>query len=337
MIDGVHNLHADCVTGVVFTGRLTADLSYGDAVPTLRQRCEHSAHRSVVAESLADVDEAIDVARAEHETRAELKRIFAESVLVVTGGFGAVARDAVFAAQKVQQVRVFQLGSSIGVAPGIDEQRKRDARLFTEDARILKVAEADGGEIRASSFDLGFVLAQLRNVLAAEDSAVVAQKDDDGRPRGPERAETNEALIGVRQCDISKPRAESGRGHDNGNERARTVYRRVVLFVPTPSSQRGCRCIRSRGTARRARTTSRHGRAIRIDVRVVRPRLSTRNQRQKGRRYKPWCAEFMHVMATPYRRQIRARHAVHLLSTYAAASSQRDAGCVTGPSYLRIN
>jgi hypothetical protein len=49
----------------------------------------------------------------------------------------------------------------------------------------VEIAEADRCDIHAKRFDFGLVLAQLRDVLAAEDSAVVAQKSDDGRSRFP--------------------------------------------------------------------------------------------------------------------------------------------------------
>jgi hypothetical protein len=41
------------------------------------------------------------------------------------------------------------------------------------------------------------VFAQLRDVLAAEDSAVVAEEDDDGGIRFPERAEADGFAVGV--------------------------------------------------------------------------------------------------------------------------------------------
>jgi hypothetical protein len=43
--------------------------------------------------------------------------------------------------------------------------------------------------------------AQLRDVLAAEDSAVVAQKDYYGGPVFPERAKLNIAIVRIRQND----------------------------------------------------------------------------------------------------------------------------------------
>jgi hypothetical protein len=50
----------------------------------------------------------------------------------------------------------------------------------------VKIAHADCGEISSALLDFTLMLAQLRDVLAAENSAVVAQKNDDGRLRLPQ-------------------------------------------------------------------------------------------------------------------------------------------------------
>ena len=60
------------------------------------------------------------------------------------------------------------------------------------------------------------VFAQLRDVLAAEDSAVVAEKHKDGGMRFPERAEANLVAEGVGKSDAGETLAESI-GHE-GND-----------------------------------------------------------------------------------------------------------------------
>jgi hypothetical protein len=57
------------------------------------------------------------------------------------------------------------------------------------------------------------VFTQLRDVLAAKDSAVVAKEDENGGIRFPERAEANVLAEGVRERDIGELLAE-GFGHD---------------------------------------------------------------------------------------------------------------------------
>jgi hypothetical protein len=46
------------------------------------------------------------------------------------------------------------------------------------------------------------VIAQLRDVLTAENSPVVTQKNDYGWSRFPQRAEPNGTFIGVREHDF---------------------------------------------------------------------------------------------------------------------------------------
>jgi hypothetical protein len=53
-------------------------------------------------------------------------------------------------------------------------------------------------------FEIVLVLAQLRNVLAAEDSAVVAEKDDHCGAAGPEAIQTHRVPIQIGQCDAGQ-------------------------------------------------------------------------------------------------------------------------------------
>jgi hypothetical protein len=48
-----------------------------------RKRCEKLLNRGIVAERLADVNEAIDITGAEDEARAELEGILSKFVLAV--------------------------------------------------------------------------------------------------------------------------------------------------------------------------------------------------------------------------------------------------------------
>jgi hypothetical protein len=58
---------------------------------------------------------------------------------------------------------------------------------------------------------LGFVLAQLRDMLAAEDSAVVTQEDNYGIIGLPQRAEPDLTAASFRQHNIRQLRAETFR------------------------------------------------------------------------------------------------------------------------------
>lgn len=123
-------------------------------------------------------------------------------MLAVTRGVGAFARDSVAATQQMKQVSALQFGSAVGGALRINQKRKRDAGLFAEETRVAEIAHADRREIRSTRIDFGLMLAQLRDVLAAENSSVVAKKDDHRRAVGPERAEAHSLSVGVRQDDF---------------------------------------------------------------------------------------------------------------------------------------
>ena len=89
----------------------------------------------------------------------------------------------------------------------LDQQRKHDTGLFSEEAGVVLVAEPDCGDAGSSAFELRLVLAQLRDVLAAEDSAVVPQKSHyRGRFR-PNRSQRDLIVVGIRQAYACKPRA----------------------------------------------------------------------------------------------------------------------------------
>jgi hypothetical protein len=90
----------------------------------------------------------------------------------------------------MQKIRLLQVHGAVSLSLGVDQQGKIDASLFAEGASIVHVAKTDSGEVGSLGFELLLVCAQLRNVLAAEDSTVVPQKDDHCRPLCPERAKT---------------------------------------------------------------------------------------------------------------------------------------------------
>ena len=157
--------------------------------------------------------EAVHIAGIENEASAELKRIFAEFVLAMAGGVGAFARDSVVATQQVKQVRALQFDGAVRGAIHIDEKRKRYAGLFPECARIVKIAHPNHREISSARLDFTLMLAQLRDVLAAKHSAVVAQKNDDRCLRLPQRTEAQGTLVGIGKDDCGQLRAETFCGH----------------------------------------------------------------------------------------------------------------------------
>ena len=89
--------------------------------------------------------------------------------------------------------------STICLPLGVNQKGKRDSSLLAKDLGVVCVAQADGGQPSAFIAECRFVVAQLRDVLAAEDSSVVAKEGDHCGLVGPERAESNRLSFSVGQ------------------------------------------------------------------------------------------------------------------------------------------
>ena len=162
------------------------------------------------------MDETVDIAGAKYKGAAQLEGIAAEFVLAVAGGFGAFAALEIVAAEEVEEVGFAEVGELVGLAVGVDEEGEVDAGFFLEETGVASVAEADGGEGAVFGLEGRLVFAQLRDVLAAENSAVVAEENEDDGMRLPERAEANLITEGVGKSDACEALAE-GIGH-KGND-----------------------------------------------------------------------------------------------------------------------
>jgi hypothetical protein len=144
----------------------------------------------------------VNIAGSENKASSQLKRILAQLVLSMFGGSGPFPRHGIIAANKMQERALTQAHGAIRLPLGIDQKRESDSSLLAKNLGVVGVAEADGGEPGAFIPELLFVAAQLRDVLAAEDSSVVAQEDDHRGTVGPERAEAHSLSGGVRQDDF---------------------------------------------------------------------------------------------------------------------------------------
>jgi hypothetical protein len=166
------------------------------------ERGKQRVDGSVVAKRFADVRKAVDIARAEDKAPSKLKRILPRFVLAMAGRPGAGSRGGVVAAKQMQQVRGFQSGGSISQPLLVDQQRKRDPRFLAEKSRVLTVPQSDGGQPGSLFLECFLVLAQLRDVFTAENSAVVPQKNQHcwtARPQGPEN---DFPSIAIRKSDL---------------------------------------------------------------------------------------------------------------------------------------
>jgi hypothetical protein len=91
------------------------------------------------------------------------------------------SRGGIFASQKMQKVSGLQFRGAIGLAGFINQQRERNARFFTEQPSVIAVSESHRGKQRTLVPQRLLMFAQLRDVLAAKDSSVVAEKNQHGR------------------------------------------------------------------------------------------------------------------------------------------------------------
>jgi hypothetical protein len=106
-------------------------------------------------------------------------------MLMMACGARTFSRCGIFASQEMQEVSGLQFRSAIGLSGFINQQREGDARFFTKQPSVIAVPESNRGKRRTLVPERLLMFAQLRDVLAAKDSSVVAEKNEDGRPRVP--------------------------------------------------------------------------------------------------------------------------------------------------------
>ena len=106
----------------------------------------------------------------------------------MSGGLRAAAGLHVVAPEKMEQGSVLQANGFIGFALLVDQKRELDAVFLAKELGVTGVAQANHGDLCAFAAELLFKFAQLRDVLSAEDSTIMAQKDQHGRAAFPQRA-----------------------------------------------------------------------------------------------------------------------------------------------------
>jgi hypothetical protein len=143
--------------------------------------------------------EAVHVAGPEDKAPAKLERIRPELTLAVTAGLRPLSSRSVVAAQQMKQVGAQKTRRAVSLALFIHQQRERNSGLFAEESRITPVSQADGRQYRPSFAEGVLAFAQLRDVLAAEDSAVMTEEDEDRRPLRPQGPQAEFAPVGIGQ------------------------------------------------------------------------------------------------------------------------------------------
>ncbi len=122
----------------------------------------------------------IFVPRSKNKASAQLKRIFAQLVLFVATGLGALAGLHIVATQQMKEVGFLEFQCAIGFSIFVNQQWKSDVGLFAKELGVLEVAQPNGCQGCAFLAKPIFIFAQLRDVLSAEDSTIMPQEHDDG-------------------------------------------------------------------------------------------------------------------------------------------------------------
>jgi hypothetical protein len=172
----------------------------------------------IVAEGLTYVDKEVFVAGREYKAAAELQWVLAEPMLFVAGCLSAAAGLHVVTAQQMQQGSVAQADSFICHALFVDQERELDAGFIAEEPGIADVTQPDGRNVCAFLFEFFFECAQLRDMLAAKNSTIVTQEDQDGWSALPQRAQAGCLAFGIGQRNSSQLAAVglSHAGHSLG-------------------------------------------------------------------------------------------------------------------------
>lgn len=140
---------------------------------------EESSGAGVVTERFAGVRKKIDIVWGENETPAKLKWIFPEFVLMMAGFMRSLACLRIVAAQEMKKIGGLQLRSAIGLTLFVNQEGKSDPALLAKLSGVNGIAEANCGENCSFAAKGLFMFAQLRDVLAAKDSAIVTQENHD--------------------------------------------------------------------------------------------------------------------------------------------------------------
>jgi len=119
-------------------------------------------------------------------------------MLLVSGGLSTTAGLHVVSTQQVEQGSVPQANSFVGFALVVDQEGELDTSFFAKEFGVARVAQSNGGEMRALLLKLFFECAQLRDMLSAEDSTIVAKEDQHGRSALPQGTEARGISVGIR-------------------------------------------------------------------------------------------------------------------------------------------
>jgi hypothetical protein len=89
----------------------------------------------------------------------------------------------------MQDVGCFEVCGPIRNPLLIHEQREGDACFFSKKIRVSEITQPDRRNLSSCVMETGLVLAQLRDVLATENSPIMTKENKNRRSMLPKRAE----------------------------------------------------------------------------------------------------------------------------------------------------
>ena len=153
------------------------------------QSCENLLDRSVVACNLADMRIRDRVARPDDKHATELPWVAVNAGL--TGARAQRPRSVDEQSRREQlQVSSTQPRSAVRAQRGVNEHRAIQPELLAEPSREQCGSISDDDKLCAAFADRVDRVAQLRDLLTAEQSTEVSDESEDDRTFGPERAKT---------------------------------------------------------------------------------------------------------------------------------------------------
>ena len=164
-----------------------------------------------------------------------MEGILAQFVLTVAVGHSLLAGGEIVPPEEVEEVSLPQVRDLVGEAFFVDQQGEGDLRLLAEESGVVGVPKTDCGEGCPGFLNLQLMIAQLRDMLAAEDSSIVAQEDEHRGSFFPQGSEANCLAVWVREFN-------GGEGGGGGGIRHRlvptTALREQTPILPLGG--RGC-------------------------------------------------------------------------------------------------
>ncbi len=101
----------------------------------------------------------------------------------------------------MKDVGAFEIHRFIGHTLLVHQEGKGDPGLFAEQCRIRLITQSDGGKPGTCGLEVLLIFAQLRDMLTAEYSAIVPEKNKNGRSTLPKRAEAHVGSGDIREND----------------------------------------------------------------------------------------------------------------------------------------